>query len=123
MKKNVLLVEDALDMIFLVHNELQFLGYNCIVAEDGKKAVDMAASYLPDLILMDIVLPKMDGLRAVSLIRENPKTQSIPILAITALALPGDKEKCLQAGCDDYIAKPFTYLELSAAIKKLLNES
>lgn len=122
MNKKILLVEDNPATIDVIVKELEFLGYDCIVAEDGKKAVELTASRLPDLIIMDISLPKMDGLEAATLIRKNPKTQSIPILAATARALPGDKEKCLQAGCDDYIAKPFTHRELGAAIKKLLKE-
>lgn len=122
MKKTILLVEDNPATIDVIMKELEFLGYECIVAEDGKKAVDMTSSRLPDLIIMDISLPKMDGLEAATLIRKNPKTQSIPILAATARALPGDREQCLQAGCDDYIAKPFTHRELGAAIKRLLKE-
>ena len=122
MKKKILLVEDNPATIDVIQKELEFLGYESIVAEDGREGVDKAASQSPDLIIMDISLPKMDGLEASTLIRKNPKTQSIPILAATARALPGDKEKCLQSGCDDYIAKPFTHRELGAAIKKLLKE-
>jgi CheY-like chemotaxis protein len=106
----------------VLQKELEFLGYESMIAEDGRKAVDLASSYLPDLILMDISLPKMDGLEAASLIRKDPKTETIPILAATARALPGDREKCLQGGCDDYIAKPFTHRELGAAIKRLLKD-
>ncbi|OGP30357.1 MAG: hypothetical protein A2038_05745, partial [Deltaproteobacteria bacterium GWA2_57_13] len=122
MNKKILLVEDNPATIDVIMKELEFLGYDCIVAEDGKKAVELSVSRSPDLIIMDISLPKMDGLEAATLIRGNPKTKAIPILAATARALPGDKEKCLQAGCDDYIAKPFTHRELGAAIKKLLKE-
>ena len=122
MKKKILLVEDNPATIDVIQKELEFLGYESIVAEDGKEGVDKATSILPDLIIMDISLPKMDGLEASTAIRKNPKTQTIPILAATARALPGDKEKCLQAGCDDYIAKPFTHRELGAVIKKLLKE-
>ena len=122
MNKKILLVEDNPATIDVIMKEVEFLGYDCIVAEDGKKAVELTASRLPDLIIMDISLPKMDGLEAATLIRKNPKTKAIPMLAATARAMPGDKEKCLQAGCDDYIAKPFTHRELGAAIKKLLKE-
>ena len=122
MKKKILLVEDNLATIDVIQRELAFLGYESVVAEDGKEGVEKAVSYMPDLIIMDISLPKMDGLEASALIRKNPKTKSIPILAATARALPGDKEQCLQAGCDDYIAKPFTHRELGAAMKKLLKE-
>lgn len=122
MKKRILLVEDNTATIDVVQKELEFLGYEYVSAQDGKEAVEKAASYLPDLIIMDISLPKMDGLEASAAIRKNPKTESIPILAATARALPGDKEKCLQAGCTDYIAKPFTHRELGAALKKLLKD-
>lgn len=122
MKRKILLVEDNPATIDVIQKELEFLGYESVVAEDGKEGVEKASSSLPDLIIMDISLPKMDGLEASTAIRKNPKTQTIPILAATARALPGDKEKCLQAGCDDYIAKPFTHRELGAVIKKLLKE-
>ena len=82
----------------------------------------MATTLLPDLIVMDIIMPKMDGLQAATQIRQNSKTQAIPILAATAMAMPGDREKCLAGGCDGYIAKPFTYRELGAAIQKLLDK-
>lgn len=122
MKKRILLVEDNPATIDVVQKELEFLGYDTITAEDGKKAVEMAEAHLPDLIIMDISLPQMDGLQATALIRQNPKTESIPILAATARALPGDREKCIESGCNDYIAKPFTHRELGAALKKLLPE-
>jgi two-component system cell cycle response regulator DivK len=121
-KKKILLVEDNPATIEVVQKELEFLGYDTLTADDGGKAVEMAAAHLPDLIIMDISLPKIDGLEATALIRKNPQTQSIPILAATARALPGDREKCLQGGCNDYIAKPFTHRELGAALRKLLKE-
>lgn len=120
MKKRILLVEDNPATIDVMQKELEFLGYESLIVQDGKEAVEKSVSYQPDLIIMDISLPKMDGMEASALIRKNPKTQVIPILAATARALPGDKEKCLQAGCDDYIAKPFTHRELGAVIKRLL---
>ncbi|MCZ6450959.1 MAG: response regulator [Deltaproteobacteria bacterium] len=122
MKRKILLVEDNPATVDIIQTELEFLGYDSTVAENGQKAVDMASTYMPDLILMDISLPKMDGLEATALIRNNPKTKNIPVIAATARALPGDREKCIQAGCDDYIAKPFTHRELGAAIKKLLKD-
>lgn len=121
MRKRILLVEDNPATIDVVQKELEFLGYDTITADDGRKAVEMAEAQLPDLIIMDISLPQMDGLQATALIRENPKTKSIPILAATARALPGDREKCIQSGCNDYISKPFTHRELGAALKRLLD--
>jgi CheY-like chemotaxis protein len=122
MKKKILLVEDNPATVDIIQTELEYLGYDSAVAENGQKAVDLAATFHPDLIVMDISLPKMDGLEATTLIRNNPQTQNIPVLAATARALPGDREKCIQAGCDDYIAKPFTHRELGEAIKKLLKK-
>jgi two-component system cell cycle response regulator DivK len=122
MKKRVLLVEDHPATIELMQQELTYLGYEVIVATDGVTAVETAACELPDLIVMDISMPKMDGLQAASRIRENPKTTFIPILAATAKALREDKEKCLAAGCNGYIAKPFTYKQLGAAIERLLKK-
>lgn len=123
MKKRVLLVEDNLATVDVMRQELEFLGYDVTVAKNGIEAVEMASSELPDLIVMDIRMPKMDGFQAAGQIRGNPKTQAIPILAATAKALPGDREKCLQSGCDDYLAKPFTHRELGAVIERLLKRS
>jgi len=122
MKRRILLVEDEPATIDFMQQQLEFLGYEVTVAKNGLEAVGRATSWLPDLIVMDIRMPQMDGLQAASRIRKNPKTQAIPILAATAKALPGDREKCLAGGCDGYIAKPFTYKELGAAIRKLLKE-
>lgn len=120
MKKRVLLVEDHPETIELMQQELAHLGYEVIVARDGITAVQVATSELPDLIVMDISMPRMNGLQAASRIRENSQTEFIPILAATAKAMPEDKEKCLAAGCSAYIAKPFTHRELGAAIEELL---
>ncbi len=82
--------------------------------------MEIATAQLPNLIMMDIMMPQMDGLQAASLIRENPDTDSIPILAVTALSSRKDKKKCLQSGCDDYLTKPFTASQLSSRIMNLL---
>ncbi len=120
MKKRVLLVEDHAGTVEVMQQELEVLGYEVEVAQNGLQAVQMSASRAPDVIVMDILLPKMDGLEAATQIRANPKTRTVPILAATALARPGDKEKCLAGGCDGYIAKPFTHRQLGAAIEKVL---
>jgi CheY-like chemotaxis protein len=122
MKLRILLVEDNPGTIDVMRQELEVLGYDVTVAKNGVEAVEMATSLLPDLIVMDIIIPKIDGLQAATKIRQNSKTQNIPILAATAMAMPGDREKCLTGGCDGYIAKPFTYRELGAAIQKLLDK-
>ena len=119
MKKRVLLAEDHLGTIEVMQLELEVLGYDVTVAQDGQEAVQKATAEPPDVIVMDMLMPKMDGFQAASSIRQNPKTKDIPILAATALARPGDREKCLESGCDGYIAKPFTHKQLGAAIDKL----
>ncbi len=126
MKKKILIVEDDLDIVDLLQSQVKALGHDSIVAGNGKQAVDMATSQLPHLILMDIMLPVMDGLDATRQIRQNPKTSSIPIIAVTALSSRKDKEKCLQSGCDDYLSKPFTQftrVQLCSRIEKLLKTS
>ncbi|MEK7229485.1 MAG: response regulator [Candidatus Binatota bacterium] len=119
MKKRVLLAEDHPGTIEVMQLELEVLGYDVTVAQDGQEAVQKATAEPPDVIVMDMLMPKMNGFQAASSIRQNPKTKDIPILAATALARPGDREKCLESGCDGYIAKPFTHKQLGAAIDRL----
>jgi len=122
MKKKILIVEDNL----AVNKALQLIlerRYETIPAMDGKQAVDIATAQLPDLILMDIIMPVMNGHQATRLIRQNPKTHSIPILAVTALDGQIYKEECFQSGCDDHIAKPFLAEDLVPCIEKLLKSS
>jgi CheY-like chemotaxis protein len=121
-KSLVLLAEDNEDTAELTQKMLEFFGYQVIVARNGVEAVAKAAAETPDLIVMDIHMPVMDGLQAAVEIRKDPKTKSIPILAATAKAMAGDEERCLASGCDSYISKPFTHFQLAAMIKKLLSE-
>ena len=118
-KKRVLLAEDHPGTMEVMQTELEVLGYEVVLAQDGQEAVEKAATESLDLIVMDIIMPKLDGLQATARIRENPRTKDIPILAATALARPGDRERCLESGCDGYIAKPFTHRQLGAAIDRL----
>ncbi len=116
----ILIAEDDPDMLDMIQITLDHLGYDSITAKNGKEAVDMADYQLPDLILLDIMMPGMDGFEAARLIRQNPKTHSIPILAVTAKVFPKDREECLKNGCNDYLSKPFTLEELASKIEKLL---
>ena len=122
-KKKILIVEDNLDLTYILLRLVENAGYDSILAVNGQEAVDMAASQLPDLILMDIMMPVMDGIQATRLIRENPKTSFIPIIAVTAMSSAKDRERCLQNGCNDYMSKPFTPSQLAANIEKHLNSS
>jgi CheY-like chemotaxis protein len=122
MKSLILLVEDNETTRELVQTQLTFLGYRVTTAKNGAEAVAKAIAELPDLIVMDIQMPVMDGLQAASQIRQEPTTQVIPILAATAKTMSGDKQKCLDSGCNDYIAKPFTHRQLQVAVEKLLSK-
>ena len=123
MKKKILIVDDNPDLISILRVQLENKGYDTVQATNGMQAVDIATAQLPDLILLDIMLPEMDGLEAARQIRKNPKTHFIPILAVTAKITLEDKEDCLRNGCDDYLPKPFTHLQLNSRIEKLLKSS
>ena len=118
---NILLVEDNEMNRDMLTRRLQRKGYEVIIAVDGKEAVRMAQSQAPDLILMDIRLPVVDGWEAMRRIKIMPETRSIPIIALTAHAMAGDMEKCLDAGCDDYDTKPIDLPRLLGKMKALLD--
>jgi two-component system cell cycle response regulator DivK len=119
MPQKILYIEDNQDNIKLVERITRASGYACVVATDGASGLRLALSEAPSLILLDINLPDMDGFEVVARLREDPRTTHIPVLALTANALKGDYEKCLAAGCDDYIAKPLRLEELRAKIQRL----
>ncbi len=121
MKKKILIVEDNPDLSKVLELLLK-IPYETISVKNGDEAVDLAVTVVPDLILMDIIMPEMDGLGATRLIRQNPQTRSIPILAITAGVSNSIEDECSQAGCDDFISKPFTIVQLSSRIEKLLKQ-
>ena len=117
----ILLAEDNEANISSISSFLKAKGYQTILARNGLEAVNIAQSQLPDLILMDIQMPKMDGLEAIRHIRERPQLRDVPIVAITALAMNGDREKCLNAGATDYLTKPVKLKQLSTTIQQHLN--
>jgi len=119
-RKCILIAEDNLDLTYILLRLVENAGYDSILAVNGREAVEMAASQLPDLILMDIMMPVLDGIEATRQIRQNPKTASIPIIAVTAMSSVRDKERCLQNGCNDYMSKPFTPSQLTAKIQQVL---
>ena len=116
----ILVVEDNDENWDMLSRRLQRRGYMVVRAADGQEAVEMAARERPDLILMDVSLPVMDGLEATRRIRARPETQTIPIIALTAHAMSGDRARVLQAGCDDYHAKPVELPHLLARMEALL---
>jgi len=120
MTKKILLVEDNINLIHVVGLTLELHGYEVIRTTDGKQALNLAASQLPDLIMLDLSLPDLDGFAVARQIRRNPKTYSTPIIATTGRASVKDQKECLQSGCDAYISKPFTPKELVSRIEKLL---
>jgi CheY-like chemotaxis protein len=120
MNLRVLVAEDHPDLLDLLSRQLWFCGYQVATAKNGAEAVAMAVSEHPDVILMDIVMPKMDGLEAVSQIRANPKTEDIPVLALTAWLSPNSRQNYMARGFNDCLSKPFTHDDLFRAIDQLL---
>ena len=118
----ILSVEDHESNRKIIRDLFTRKGYRVIEAVDGEEAVRMAKREKPDLILMDVQLPKMDGYEATRRIKADPELSHIPILAVTSYALSGDKEQALEAGCDDYVAKPFRPRELLAKVEQLLGK-
>jgi two-component system, cell cycle response regulator DivK len=116
----ILLVEDDALNREMVMRRLAWEGYQVLAAQDGAEAVSMAESDQPDLILMDLGLPVVNGWQAAQQIKANPSTHHIPIIALTAYALIEDRDKSLAAGCDDYESKPIDFARLQAKIETLL---
>ncbi len=116
----ILIIEDNAANMKLATLLLHNAGHTTLCAEDAETGLTMARADKPDLILMDIQLPGMDGLAATVLLKQDPATAAIPVIALTAMAMKKDEEKTRAAGCDGYIAKPLRYLELLAAIDTLL---
>jgi two-component system cell cycle response regulator DivK len=119
----ILVVEDNAANMKLASLLLQSAGHTVLCAIDAETGLTLARADRPDLILMDIQLPGMDGLAATTLLKRDPATSAIPVIALTALAMKADREKSEVAGCDAYIAKPLRYKELYAAIDSLLARS
>jgi two-component system, cell cycle response regulator DivK len=116
-KRRVLVVEDNLDNMTLISDVLLSLGYDPLIAKDGEEGVRLATAEKPDLILMDLSLPKMDGWTATRHLKADPDVKHIPVIALTAHAMMGDRDRALAAGCDDYISKPISLRELAEKLK------
>ena len=120
MGKTILIVEDEPKNMKLLRDLLQRFGYEILEASDGEQGVKSAGEKMPDLILMDIMMPKMDGLEATRIIKADNKTRHIPVIALTSYAMKGDREKTIEAGCDGYIAKPIDIKEVLKTIETYL---
>jgi CheY-like chemotaxis protein len=118
----ILYVEDNEDNVYMLSQRLRKHGFEVIVASDGQQGVEMAYREKPDLILMDLGLPSLDGWSAARLLKEAPDTRPIPIIALSAHTMPGDRERALAAGCDEYAAKPVVFERLLAKIDSLLQD-
>ena len=116
----ILLVEDNEENRDALSRRLIRRGYEVVIAVDGKQGVELARTEHPDLILMDMNLPVMDGWEATRTVKASPDTSAIPVIALTAHAMSGDREKTRQAGCDDYHTKPVEFPRLLAQIESML---
>ena len=121
MTKRILVVEDTEDNRKILRDLLTSAGFELIEATDGEAGIRMASEERPDLILMDIQLPLVNGYEATRRIKANPDTRHIPILAVTSYALSGDEAKAIEAGCNGYIAKPFSPRNLLAKVREFLS--
>jgi two-component system cell cycle response regulator DivK len=116
--ERVLIVEDNEKNMKLVRDVLQATGYSTLEATTGEEAVELALSQAPALVLMDVQLPGIDGVEALDRMRQNERTASIPVLALTAQAMSGDRERFLEVGFDGYLAKPIDVAELLRVVKE-----
>ena len=116
----ILYVEDNDDNIYMLENRLKRAGFTVVIARDGAAGVAMADAERPDLVLMDMGLPVIDGWEATRQIKSAPQTKHIPVIALTANAMTGDREKAMAAGCDDFDTKPIELPRLLEKIKALV---
>ena len=123
MAQTILAVDDDVDILDLLEISLDSDGYNVITAVNGLDAIEKAKSHVPDLILLDLMMPKMDGFEVIDNLRSNSQTRAIPVIMLTARALINEKLQGLDAGADDYITKPFDLKELTARIKAVLGRT
>lgn len=117
----ILYVEDNDDNVFMLKPRLERKGYTVIIAADGEAGIALAQREKPDLILMDLELPGIDGWEATRQLKNLPETSSIPVIAVSAHAMSGDRERALAAGCDEFEAKPVALPELLKKIRTLLS--
>jgi two-component system, cell cycle response regulator DivK len=119
-KRLFLVVEDFEDSRFMMRQLLEMAGYNVVEATDGEEAIELAVAKQPELILMDLSLPKLDGLAATRRIRQQTGLSEVPIVAVSAHDSPGLRIEALAAGCDEYVTKPIDFDQLSSLLNRLL---
>jgi CheY-like chemotaxis protein len=118
--KKILIIEDHADMRELLTWQVELMGFAALAAKQGSEGLQKAQSEKPDLIILDIMMPGMDGWQAAQELKANSATKDIPILAATALFRDVDLKTCMDSGCNGYIVKPFTFQELQAKVKELI---
>lgn len=121
-KGHILVVEDNMDTYELVRFILEKDGYDTFLAMNGRDGVNAATKQLPDLIIMDLAMPEMDGWTAMRLIKNEVRTASIPLIALTAHVLSADRQRAMDAGCDEYITKPMDLLDLLESVNHWLGK-
>ncbi len=119
-KPTILLIEDTKEVIMMIADYLELAGFKIVTAQDGIEGVAQARLTHPDLILMDVQMPRMDGLEATRKLRSEPEFKETPIIALTALAMSSDRERCLAAGMDEYMSKPVNLKALAKMIRRFL---
>jgi len=117
----ILIVEDGADNLALIIEILELMGFPLITAENGKTAIAMARQHQPDLILLDLMLPDMDGVEVACHLKQDERTMEIPIIAVTALDDEENRQRCIAEGCVDFVAKPIDIQLLETAIKRYLS--
>jgi two-component system cell cycle response regulator DivK len=122
MTKRILVVEDQEDLRGILRDLLAGSGYEMLEAPDGQAGVDKAKAEKPDLILMDIQMPVMDGYDATRQIKADPELKSIPIVAVSSFAMKGDEEKARASGCDHYVTKPYSPIQLLRTVRGFIGE-
>lgn len=120
--KKILIVEDHPGMREALRRQIQSWGFAAITARNGKEGVETALEEKADLIMIDLMMPEMDGLRMTEILRSNPETKEVPIIAVTAAFRRQDRQNCMGAGCNDYIVKPFKLQELHKKINALVQQ-
>lgn len=123
MLKRVLAIEDNLSNMILISRVVEAEGYELLQAEDGTTALDVLAREKPDLILLDINIPGIHGLELAGRLKADDRLADVPLIATTANVLQGDRERCLEAGCDDYLPKPLDIRELRLMMNRYLDQS